>query len=135
MKIQLKRINNSHFKATNPQGNQIFLDGPEKVGGKDLGFRPMETVLAGLASCSAIDILLILQQGQQEIKDFSINVEGERTNDIPAVFQKIHLHFKLTGNIVEKKLQRALDLSINKYCSVAKMLQPPVKINYTYQLN
>lgn len=124
-----------HLEAKNGTGRTLQMDASPAIGGADAGFRPMETVLAGLAGCSGVDILTILKRGRQEVKTFSVKVTAERAETDPKVFTKIDLHFALTGDITEKRLEQAVSLSMEKYCSVAAMLNKTAKINATYKLN
>ena len=136
MQVELNRIDDAfHFSATGSTGVPVHIDAAVKTGGHDAGARPMELVLMGLAGCSAIDIILILKKQRQSVKNFKIRVEGiRRENEIPAVFENIHLHFLLTGMVEEGKLARAIDLSIDKYCSVTAMLRPTVKITSSFEI-
>lgn len=97
-------------------------------------FRPMELILAGLASCSAIDIENILTKQKIAIKEMIINVHGHRVNKIPAVFDKIDIEIIISGLIPENKLQRAIELTKEKYCSVYSMLKETVTIEYNYKI-
>ncbi len=131
MNITLERQNNAvHFRAKNPQGNAIDIDGGPAVGGKDLGFRPMETVLAGLASCSAMDLVHIITKQRMDLKDLKIDVSAERAEGIPSPFTKIHMHYRFWGRLDEEKCRRALELAVEKYCSVAVMLEKSAEITY-----
>ena len=136
MKIQLKRQGHEgcQFEAINEQGNTAMIDGPASVGGNDQGVRPMQMVLMGLAGCAAVDLILILGKQRQEPADIEITVEANRVDAIPAVFSDIHIHFTVSGKVDEKKLARAASLSVEKYCSVATMLQPDVKITQSASL-
>lgn len=98
-------------------------------------FRPMELILTGLASCSAIDIENILRKQKIEFKDFRIEIFGTRADAIPAVFTKIDLQISISGIIPEKKLKRAIELTTEKYCSVYRMLQNEVDISYSFSIN
>lgn len=112
-----------HFEATNEEGAKLELDGPPNLGGDSAYFRPMQTVLAALAGCSAIDVIHILVNKQKEpLEDLDVEVEATRSESIPAVFTDIHVTFRASGDIAEKKLMRAVSLSMEKYCSVSKML-------------
>lgn len=137
MKIKLNRINAACLmEATNEEGLKMTLDGTPAIGGMNGGFRPMQAVLAALAGCSTIDVIDILSKQKQMIDDLQVEVEAERdTTSIPSVFTHIDLHFLIRGNLSEDKIQRALDLSFGKYCSVAKMLEKSVNITYRYTLN
>ena len=136
MNIELKRINGPyHFEAIGAAGVKISVDSSPDDGGQNAGARPMELVLMGLASCSSIDVISILRKQRQEVKDFSVNVSAERDKEnIPAVFKKIHMKFKITGDIVPEKIERAIDLSINKYCSVSAMLCKTAEITTSFEL-
>jgi putative redox protein len=104
------------------------IDGPADLGGEHAGLRPTETLLSALAGCSAMDVLQIMKKQRQKLERLEVEVEAERADAIPAVFTKIHLRFKGYGTIDLEKLQKAVKLSIEKYCSVSKMLQPKVAI-------
>jgi putative redox protein len=128
MKVSLRRVGAASFEATNAGGQRCVLDGPPDLGGTGAGLRPMELVLTGLAGCSALDVVLILKKQRQGLEDLDIEVEGERADAVPAVFTHIHLRFTASGAVDPEKLRRAVDMSMETYCSVARMLQPGVRI-------
>jgi putative redox protein len=136
MKITIDRLNDAfHFEATNEQGRTVEMDSSPENGGNNLGFRPMQMLLAGIGGCSGIDIIDILKKQRQDVSDFQIVVEGERVKDqVPAVFETIHLHFIVKGNVESDKLARAINLSMEKYCSVAKMLEKTAKITHSFEI-
>ncbi|MBR9999078.1 MAG: OsmC family protein [Cyclobacteriaceae bacterium] len=136
MRITLERMNHAvHLKATNEDGAVIHVDGAAAVGGENKGFRPMQLLLAGLGSCSSIDIISILKKQKQPLEDIRIIVEGEREKDkIPSLFQDIHVHFIFKGNLDEKKVKRAVDLSMKSYCSVTKTLEKTARITYSFEI-
>ena len=136
MKINIKRLNSAtHLQATNDTGNTLDMDGSPQIGGENKGFRPMQAVLASLAGCSSRDIISILQKQKEGIRDYEVEITGTRAEDkIPAVFTDIHILFKVFGTVNEEKLQRAIELSMTKYCSVTKMLEPTVNITHSYTL-
>ncbi len=138
LKVELKRVNDAvHFEASAPSSTvKVHIDGSPDIGGQALGVRPMELVLMALASCSALDLITILKKQKQELKDFSVSVEGERREEIPTIFTKIHLTFFLSGNIEPAKAERAAELSVKKYCSVHDMLAAGgVEISYSLKIN
>jgi putative redox protein len=137
MKIILKRLNEAvHFEAVNEEGQCVQLDGSEDIGGQGLGMRPMQLVLAALASCSSIDVVVLLKKMRQPLEELQVEVDGQRALDeIPAVFRKIHLKFVLGGSLDEEKVKKAITLSVEKYCSVAKMLEKTAEITWEYQIN
>ena len=134
MNVTIKRVNGAHFEALTQSGHRIQLDGPPDIGGQNMGARPMEMVLVGLAGCSAVDILHILQKGRTSVQDVEIHVSAIRADAIPAVFSEIHLRFHVSGSMTEAQAKRAAHLSMDKYCSVAMMLVPTVKITHEIQL-
>lgn len=137
MKINLIRKNTAfHLEATNATGNSLHIDAGPAIGGEDLGFRSMELLLAGIGGCSSMDILHILRKQKQEVTDYRVEVTGERAKDqVPAVFTDIHLDIHLTGNLDAAKVERAVKLSVEKYCSVAKMLEKTAKITYQFTIH
>ena len=137
MKIEIDRVNDAfHMQAVGKTGVPINIDASPDIGGVDAGARPMELLLMSLGSCSAVDVLLILKKQRQPVEDIKISIEAERVKDqLPSVFKFINVCFKITGDVDENKLKRAIELSRDKYCSVSAMLHHAVEINYNYQLN
>lgn len=138
MRITLNRINDAvHFETKNEDGAAIHIDGSPDVGGENKGMRPMQLLLSALGGCSAIDIVNILKKQRQKIGSFQIIVDGEREKDVtPAVWQTVQIHFILTGKINKAYLKRAVELSVEKYCSVAKTMKAAgAVITYTISLN
>ena len=132
--IKLSRRGGYRFEASNCLGKTAILDGPVKMGGNDDGMRPMEMVLVGLAGCSSFDVLHTLEKGRQIPEDVDVVVTAERADAVPAVFTKIAMHFKVSGAVTEKRLQQAIDLSVEKYCSVAAMLGKTAEISTSYEI-
>jgi putative redox protein len=137
MKITLKRINEPyHFEAFGENGKSVHIDASPAIGGTDAGVRPMELLLQGLAGCASIDVISILRKQRQQVNDFFVEVDGEReTGKDASVFRKIHVHFMVNGPVEENHLQRAIALSMEKYCSVAKTLEKTAEITSSYKLN
>ena len=136
MKINLKRVNNAvHFVSTNEDGASIDIDGSPSIGGEGKGVRPMEMLLMAAAGCSSIDIVLFLKKMRQDLQDLEVSVEGDKEKmDTYSEFKTIHLHYTLTGNLKKEKVEKALALSIEKYCSVSKALEKTAKITYSYEI-
>lgn len=137
MQVELVRVDDAfHFEAVGTSGVTQHIDGATNIGGHNAGARPMEMLLMGLASCSAIDIILILQKQKQVIEDFRMTVDGLRPTGItPAPFQKIHVMYKLKGQLDESRVKRAIDLSMDKYCSATAQFRPTTEITYSFELN
>ena len=136
MKITLNRINDAvHFQARNTDGHIIDIDGAPRVGGENAGFRPMQLLLAAHAGCSAMDLVPILEKQRQRLDDVRIEITGERPEGTPSPFTAINIHYDLFGEIEEEKARRAIDLAVNKYCSVGEMLKHSVKITFSFAVN
>ncbi len=135
MEIELNLLNNAyHFGAKNESGNTIDMDASPAIGGLGLGARPMELLIMGLGGCSGIDVLSILRKQKIEPIGFRIKISAEREKDaVPSLFKEIHVKFIFKGPIDEAKATRAIGLSMDKYCSVAKTLEKTAKI--TYEMN
>lgn len=136
MQIKIKRLNDAfHMEATNEDGVSIHMDSSPDVGGQNKGMRPMQLLLSGIGGCSTIDILDILKKQRQPVKDIDVNVKATRyEGETPSLFKTIHLEYILHGDLDESKVKRAIDLSIDKYCSVAKILEKTAEISYSFQL-
>lgn len=131
MKIKIKQLNEDfHLEATNEDGNTIQMDSAPDFGGSGRGMRPMQLLLSALGGCSAIDVISILKK-QNQHAGLVVDVEGirEKTGDV-SLFKEIFLHFRFTTGVDPLKAERAVKLSLEKYCSVAKTLEPTARISY-----
>ncbi len=137
MKVTLDRVNeNFHFQVKNDRGYIVDLDKRKIQGGDDLGASPMELLLMGVAGCSGIDMIGILQKQRQEIETFKMEVTGERVQEGEAKpFKQIHVTTIITGDVKAKKAWKAAELSFDKYCSVSKTLEPTATITYDVVVN
>lgn len=109
---------------TDAKGHTIKIDIPVEQGGNGNGFRPMQTVLAALCGCSSVDVVSILKKQRQSLEDLVIKVDGERQHGVePALWEKVHLLFQIKGDVDPAKAARAVQLSMDKYCSVAETLR------------
>ena len=129
MQARVKWLDHMSFVGESGSGHSLVMDGSPEHGGRNLGVRPMETVLIGLGGCSAFDVMLILKKGRQDVIDCEVLLDAVRVDAVPAVFENIHLTYVVKGNDLSvKQVERAVSLSVEKYCSVTKMLQETVKI-------
>ncbi|MBU2493888.1 MAG: OsmC family protein [Bacteroidetes bacterium] len=137
MKIEINRIDKDfHFEAKGSTGIAVNIDAAPAIGGHNMGARPMELLLMGLGGCSGIDIVNILKKQKQNIEEFKIVVEAGREKDkTPSVFENIYIHFYLSGNIEKEKAGRAVELSMEKYCSAAAVIRKSVDIKYGFSVN
>ena len=136
VKVELSRIDQDfHMEAVNEAGNKIQMDAGPDDGGHELGFRPMQLLLAAFGGCSSIDLINILRKQREPINDLKITVTGEREKGaIPSLYTEVHAHFRLFGNINHEKAERAVKLSVDKYCSVAKTLEKSAKVTYSFEI-
>ena len=125
IEVNLKRQQGDFgFEGTDAQGHTVRMDTSEETGGSNYGIRPMQMLLMGIGGCSAIDIVMILKKQRQEVKDFSIHISGDREKGKePSLWEDVKVVFTLTGDIDKEKAERACDLSMKKYCSVAETLR------------
>ena len=135
MKVTVRQLEGVSFEATSDGGGTLRMEGPADLGGKGDALRPMETLLASLAGCSAVDVVKILGQQREPLQGLEVEVEGKRADAVPAVFTDIHLRFIVRGPVAENKARRAVALSAEKYCSVSKMLEPSVRITHEVVLD
>lgn len=117
-------------------GHSVMIDGPESIGGENQGMRPMELMLMSVGACSTVDVISILKKARQEVTDCSVEADGQRADAVPAVFESIHLNFKVSGNnLDENKVKRAVELSAEKYCSASIMLMNAgVEMSHSYEI-
>ena len=128
MKIEIKRSDDKfRMLAKNESGNELIMDASREAGGEESGFRPMQLLLSALGGCSTIDILLILKKQKQSVESFEVEEY--------SLFRNIELHFKISGEVDRSKAEKAIQLSLDKYCSVAKTLEPTAKITHKLSIN
>ena len=136
MKTQIKWMQDASFKGKSESGHEVILDGPEELGGKGLGMRPMEMMLIGMGGCTSFDVVTILKRSRQQITGCIAEIEAVRADAIPKVFTSIHINFLIKGIDLQKKaVERAVELSANKYCSASIMLGKSVKITHDFVIS
>ncbi|MEN9958463.1 MAG: hypothetical protein RLZZ474_707 [Bacteroidota bacterium] len=139
MEVVLNRLDQDfHFEAKGSSPIPVHIDAAEGIGGHNAGARPMELLLMGLGGCTAIDVILILKKQRQVVEDFQIRVQGDRekiegTEKTP--FREINIQFELTGQIDGNKALKAIQMSMNKYCSATAQLEPSATITHSLLLN
>jgi putative redox protein len=124
-KIELTRVQGDYgFEATDEYGHTVKMDSSTESGGQDYGVRPMQMLLMGLAGCSAIDVIHILKKQRQEVRDYKMIINGDReVGKEPSLWKNINIEFHIYGDIAVDKAEKAAELSIGKYCSVAATLE------------
>jgi putative redox protein len=134
MKITIQRLNDAvHMEAENDDHATLQMDGSGDIGGINGGFRPMQMLLAAAGGCSAIDIVGILKKQRQNPDSMTIEVEGTSIKKgTYSEFSDIHMHYIFSGDLDTKKVERAIELSVTKYCSVSKTLEKTAKITTSF---
>ena len=135
MKVIVEKIEGLKLKGKNEKGYEIIMDTRKEVGGFDSAPTPMETVLMALGGCTAMDVISILSKMRVEYDYFGIEIEGKRRQEHPKVFEEIKLKYIFKGeNLDISKLQKAIELSLSKYCSVSNMLNKTAEISYNIEI-
>ena len=135
VKAKVTLLDNMQFTGTASSGHTLIMDAEEESGGHNKGFRPMELLLVGFGGCSGMDMISILRKKRQQVSDLEINVQGEKSDTAPKIYKKIHIEYVIKGKGVNKEaVERAIDLSLEKYCSVAATLARAGTITHTYRI-
>ena len=135
MKARIKWVEGVSFLGQTESGHSLLMDGSPDAGGKNLGPRPMETVLIGAGGCTAFDVVHILKKARQQITDCVAEIDAQRADTDPKVFTKIHFHFIVSGkNLKPEQVERAIKLSAEKYCSASIMLGKTAEITHDFEI-
>jgi putative redox protein len=123
------------FVGESGSGHSVVMDGAPEVGGRNVGIRPMEMLLLGLGGCTAFDVVSILQKSRQPVSDCEVKIEARRAESAPKVFTHIHIRFIVSGRgLDESKVDRAVSLSADKYCSASRMLEKAATITHDFEV-
>ena len=135
MKARIRLVEGMTFVAESGSGHGVVVDASPEIGGRDLGARPMELVLMGTGSCSAIDVVLILRKARQAVTGCIVELSADRATEDPKVFTRIHFHYIVSGkDLAAAQVERAIRLSSEKYCSATAMLAKTAAIEWDYEL-
>jgi len=135
MKASVTWTGGRSFEGRADSGHAVMMDSSPDFGGQDKGIRPMEMLLVGMGGCTSIDVMNILEKARQDVSDCVAEISAERADTEPKVFTRIHVHFKVTGkNIDAKRVQRAIELSADKYCSASIMLGKTAEISHDFEI-
>jgi putative redox protein len=135
MKARIKWIQDVMFVGESGSGHSVVMDGAPDAGGRNLGIRPMEMLLLGLGGCSAFDVMSILKRGREAVTDCVVSLEAQRALSDPKVFTSINLHYVVTGRSLDRhKVERAVQLSADKYCSASAILSQTAKLTHTIEI-
>lgn len=135
MRARVKWLDHMSFVGESESGHSIVMDGSPEHGGRNLGCRPMETVLIGMGGCTAFDVMMMLQKSRQNVVSCECELQAVRQEEIPRVFTRISVHFIVVGtDLNDKQVERAVSLSSEKYCSATKMLEKTAEITYSHEI-
>ncbi|MBI5753152.1 MAG: OsmC family protein [Hydrogenophilales bacterium] len=135
MKARIKWVEGASFLGETESGHAVLMDGPPDGGGRNLGPRPMEMLLIGTGGCTAFDVVAILKKQRQQISDCVAEIHAERADTDPKVFTKIHFHFIVCGkDLKSEQVERAINLSAEKYCSASIMLGKTAEITHDFEI-
>lgn len=135
MEARIKWVENALFVGESGSGHSVVMDGPPENGGQNLGIRPMEMLLIGMGGCTAFDVVHILQKGRHPVTDCEVEIIAERVDSVPKVFNQIHVHFVVTGHRLKPSaVERAVQLSAEKYCSASIMLGKSANITHDFEV-
>ena len=135
MKIRIDWAQEASFTGETESGHSLVMDGPPEGGGRNRGPRPMEVVLLGTGGCTAYDVVHILRKGRQEVGSCKVSIDADRAKTDPKVFTRIHFHFVLSGkNLSAHKVEQAIRLSAEKYCSASIMLGKTAEITHDFEI-
>lgn len=135
MKATVHWLGDATFAGATGSGHTVTIDGPPDIGGRNLGPRPMELMLLSVGSCSAVDVVHILKKARQPVASCVVEVDGTRADTEPKVFTAIHLHFIVSGQgLKPAQVERAVQLSAEKYCSASLMLSKAATVTHTYEV-
>ncbi|MEO1766940.1 OsmC family protein [Thiobacter aerophilum] len=135
MKARVKWLEDAAFVGQTESGHAVVMDGPPEGGGRNLGPRPMEMLLLGTGGCTAYDVVAILRKQRQQVVDCVAELDAERATTDPKVFTRIHIHFVVKGrDLKPDAVERAINLSAEKYCSASIMLGKVATITHDYEI-
>ncbi|MFK7830529.1 MAG: OsmC family protein [Congregibacter sp.] len=136
MDVTVKWMDGAMFVGESGSGHSLVMDGPEDLGGRNLGPRPMEMLLLGAGGCAMFDVVSMLKKARQKVHDCRVDIQAERADAIPAVFTTLNMHFVVSGkDLKESQVKRAVELSAEKYCSASIMFEAAgVAMSHSYAI-
>jgi putative redox protein len=135
MKAKVTWLNGRAFVGESGSGHSVVMDGAPEAGGRNIGFRPMEMMLLGLGGCTAFDVVMILEKSREKVTGCEVSLEAERAAEDPKVFTKVKLIYTFTGiDLKPAAVERAINLSAEKYCSASKMFEKTAVIEHEWKI-
>jgi len=135
LEATVKLFDGMEFQGTATSGHTLIMDADEAAGGQNRGFRPMELLLVGFGGCSGMDVISILRKKRQQITGLEINIKGQKSEGYPKIYKEVHIEYVVKGKDIQKEaIERAIELSLEKYCSVGATLAKAGKIISSYRI-
>lgn len=135
MKARIKWVEGVAFLGESGSGHSVLMDGAPDAGGRNVGFRPMEMLLLGLGGCSAFDVVLILKRGREPVTDCVVELDADRATTDPKIFTHIRMRYIVSGRGLDRnKVERAVKLSAEKYCSASAILGKTAELTHTVEI-
>ncbi len=135
VEAKVRLVKDMQFAGNAESGHSLIMDADDAAGGHNTGFRPMELLLVGFGGCSGMDVLSILRKKRQQVTGLEINVKGERADNYPKVYTEVYIEYVVKGKDVAKEaVERAISLSLDKYCSVGATLAKAGRIMHSFRI-
>lgn len=135
VKARITLTENMQFEGEASSGHRLIMDADDESGGQNKGFRPMELLLVGFGGCSGMDVISILRKKRQNVTGLEMNVKGERADSHPHVYKDVHIEYVVRGKEIQKEaVERAIALSLDKYCSVGATIAKAGTITHSYRI-
>ena len=135
MDVKVKWIDGMMMVGESGSGHAVVMDGPPDAGGNNMGIRPMEMLLIGMAGCTTVDVVSTLKKMRENIDDCVAEISAERATDHPKVFTSIHIHFVVKGaDLNPVKVKKAISLSADKYCSASIMMAKTADVTHDFEI-
>ena len=132
---RVKLVADMHFEGSSSSGHKLTMDADKESGGHNKGFRPMELLLVGFGGCSGMDVISILREKRQNVTGLETNVKGEQADSFPHIYEKVHIEYVVKGKDIQKEaIERSIQLSLEKYCSVGATLGKTAVITHSYRI-
>ena len=135
MKARVKWVEGTRFVGESGRGHAVVMEGIAPEGEVAVGISPMGMLLLGMGGCTSIDVVMILQKAREKVTDCVVEIEGERADEIPRVYTRIHAHYTITGHgLKPSAVERAIKLSAEKYCSATVMLAATAEVTHDFEI-
>ncbi|MDA8101088.1 MAG: OsmC family protein [Nitrospiraceae bacterium] len=132
---KVRLVQDMQFEGSATSGHQLIMDADDASGGQNKGFRPMELLLVGFGGCTGMDVISILRKKRQNVSSLEMNIQGEKTDDYPKIYKQVRIEYVVRGRDIQKEaVERAIELSLHKYCSVGATLAKAGTIEHRYRI-